>query len=88
MSRRLTNIRIVAPFVVTSVLLLALSGVGAVYLYRLQASTAAELEENVSSRRAAVNVEEAASELIEVHANDEKASGIRARLPGLIAICF
>jgi signal transduction histidine kinase len=87
MSKRLTNIRIVAPFAVTSVILLALSGVGAVYLYRLQANPAAELEENISSRRAALAIEEAVRLLIQDHNDDASAAPIRARLPGLIAVC-
>src|SRR4051812_4099503 len=84
MSPSMTNLRIVGPFVLTSALLLALCGAGAGYLYKVQASTAADLWENVYSRRAALDMEDALKALIADHEDEVKASAIRDRLPALL----
>src|SRR5262245_44347987 len=85
MSHRTTNFQIVAPFVLSSVLLLVLCGIGAGYLYRLQALNAAELEDNVVSRRAAFNVGSTIEALIAQHSDPEKSAALRAKIPELIA---
>ncbi len=57
------QLRIVGPTAMTSLLLLALCAFVSVYLYRQQTDTAAELNENIGSRRAASNLEEALQRL-------------------------
>ncbi|HEY1379801.1 MAG TPA: ATP-binding protein [Gemmataceae bacterium] len=60
-------LRIVAPTVLTSLLLLAVCAVVSAYLYRQQTGTAEELGENIGSRQAASNLEETLQDLVRYH---------------------
>ena len=60
-------LRLVALTTGTSLLLLLLCVSGAVYLYRQQQGTANVLKEDISSRRAATNLEEGLRDLIVLH---------------------
>jgi len=67
MPGRASQLRIVAPTALTSLLLLAVCAVASVYLYRQQAGTAEELGENIGSRQAASNLEETLQDLAAYH---------------------
>jgi signal transduction histidine kinase len=57
------QLRMVAPTVLTSLLLVAVCSVVSVYLYSQQTGTAEELTENLGSRQAASNLEETLQDL-------------------------
>jgi signal transduction histidine kinase len=61
------QLRLLAPTALTSLLLLALCGNVAVFLYRQQALTAEALGENIGSRRAAADLEESLEDLAALH---------------------
>jgi signal transduction histidine kinase len=63
------QLRIMGPTALTSLLLLALCALVSIYLYRQQTDTAAELGENIGSRRAASNLEETLRDLAALHRN-------------------
>src|SRR6266478_1275776 len=67
MPRLGSQLRIVAPTALTSLLLLAVCAVASVYLYRQQTGTAEELGENIGSRQAASNLEETLQDLAAYH---------------------
>jgi signal transduction histidine kinase len=67
MAGRNFSLRLVAPSVLTSVLLLGLCTFVAVSLYRQQTGTAEILGENIGSRRAASNLQESLSDLLALH---------------------
>jgi two-component system, NtrC family, sensor histidine kinase HydH len=83
MPGRLYQWRIVAPTVLTSLLLLAVCAVAAVYLYLQQTATAKELGENIGSRRAASNLEETLRDLAALHrAGGAGVEAIHERIDG------
>jgi two-component system, NtrC family, sensor histidine kinase HydH len=67
MPGRFYQLRIVAPTVLTSLLLLAVCAVAAIYLYLQQSATARELGENIGSRQAASSLEETVRDLAALH---------------------
>jgi two-component system, NtrC family, sensor histidine kinase HydH len=67
MPRLASQLRIVAPTALTSLLLLAVCTVLAVYLYVQQTGTAEELGENIGSRRAASRLEATLRDLVALH---------------------
>src|SRR5690349_2793925 len=67
MGERSYQLRLVAPTALTSLLLLALCGCLAVFLYRQQTNTAEALGENLGSRRAAADLEESLADLAALH---------------------
>src|SRR5438105_2819025 len=67
MPGRAYQLRIVAPTVLTSLLLLAVCAVVGAYLYVQQTGTAEELTENIGSRQAASNLEETVQDLTAYH---------------------
>jgi two-component system sensor histidine kinase HydH len=62
-----SQLRLIAPTALTSLLLLAVSATAAVYLYLQQTGTAEELRENIGSRQAASNLEETLQDLVAYH---------------------
>jgi two-component system sensor histidine kinase HydH len=79
------QLRILAPTALTSVLLLAVCGIASVYLYRQQTDTAAELGENIGSRRAASNLEETLRDLAALHRDGvERVGPILQRIDTLL----
>src|SRR5437763_11770904 len=79
------QLRVVGPTVLTSLLLLAVCAVVSVYLYRQQTGTAAELGENIGSRRAASNLEETLHDLAALHRGGaERVEPIHQRVGALL----
>ena len=66
-ARSAFQLRIVAPTVLTSLLLVAVCVVVSIYLYGQQTNTADVLKENIDSRRAASNLEETLRDLAALH---------------------
>src|SRR5438270_11706097 len=67
MAGRHYHLRLVGPIALTSLLLLGLCTVVAVYLYRQQARTGDDLHENIGSRWAAANLEGSLEDLVALH---------------------
>ncbi|MFL5329927.1 MAG: sensor histidine kinase [Gemmataceae bacterium] len=84
MQQRITTFRLISPFVLTSALLLILCGVSAGYLYHLQSVSAHELGENVVSRRAAFNLEDAVGAILIDPSNVPMKESSRAQILRLI----
>jgi signal transduction histidine kinase len=80
------HVRIMGPTVLTSLLLLTLCALVSVYLYRQQTDTAAELGENIGSRRAASNLEETLRALAAYHRKgDEHVEPLHDEIETLLA---
>jgi signal transduction histidine kinase len=75
MPGRVPQLRIIAPTVFTSLLLLAVCTVASVYLVRQQTGTAEELGENIGSRQAASNLEETLQDLTAYHLKGDEHVG-------------
>src|SRR5262245_57090230 len=85
MPGRSDQVRILAPTALTSLLLLAVAAAAGVALYRQQTDTAAELGENIGSRRAATNLEETLRDLIALHRDGvERVEPMHARIADLL----
>ncbi len=70
-----SQLRILAPTALTSLLLLAVCAAASVYLYRQQTGTAEELDENIGSRQAASNLEETLQDLAAYHRKGDEHVG-------------
>jgi signal transduction histidine kinase len=80
------QLRIVAPTVLTSLLLLAVCGVVSVYLYLQQTGTAEALSENLGSRQAASNLEETLQDLAAyLRKGDEHVEPLNEKIEGSLA---
>src|SRR4051794_40483874 len=79
------QLRILGPTALTSALLLAVCGLASAYLYRQQTGTAAELGENIGSRRAASNLEETLRDLAALRRNGvDEVKPIHDRIAALL----
>jgi signal transduction histidine kinase len=86
MAGRDYQLRMVAPTVLTSLLLVAVCGVVSVYLYSQQTGTAEELTENLGSRQAASNLEETLQDLAAyLRKGDEHVEPLNEKIEGSLA---
>ena len=72
MPGRAFQLRVLAPTVLTSLLLAAVCALASIYLYRQQTGTAEELGENIGSRQAASNLEETLRDLTAYHRQENE----------------